>query len=90
MRLVKTCNWCPEQYDVFQGKVLVGYLRMRWGHFQAYYMPDGKHDFENGEVVYVAKYADDLLGEFPTEGQRHMHLKRAQAAIRAKLEGAHR
>lgn len=33
IRLVKTCDACPEQYDAFVGEVQVGYLRLRHGRF---------------------------------------------------------
>jgi hypothetical protein len=33
LRLVCTCGACPEQYDVFHGDKLVGYMRLRHGVF---------------------------------------------------------
>ena len=32
-RLVKTCNACPEQYDVYAGNKMVAYMRLRHGSF---------------------------------------------------------
>ena len=28
----KTCDACPEQYDVFKDEKQVGYVRLRWGN----------------------------------------------------------
>lgn len=30
-KLVKTCNACPEQYDVYLGENKIGYIRIRHG-----------------------------------------------------------
>lgn len=75
--LVETCYACPEQYDVFDGKRLVGYLRLRHGYFAAYY-PD-----VDGECVYEADTIGD--GCFDDD-ERDMHLTAACVAI-AKADG---
>lgn len=46
--LVKTCDACPEQYDVFHKGNQVGYLRLRHGYFSAEVPNCG------GELVYEA------------------------------------
>lgn len=51
-KFVQTCNACPEQYDVFIGNKLVGYVRLRWGTLRAYY-PDVM-----GKTVYTAELDD--------------------------------
>jgi len=35
LRLVNTCEACPEQYDVYRDDKKVGYLRLRHGYFRA-------------------------------------------------------
>jgi len=35
-RWVKTCDICPEQYDVYKGCVLVAYVRFRCGRLTAF------------------------------------------------------
>ena len=33
LKFVKTCDACPEQYDVYQGDKKVAYIRLRWVHY---------------------------------------------------------
>jgi len=72
MRLVKTCDAWPEQYDVYEGDRQVGYLRLRHGSFTVE-CPDC-----GGEEVYHAYTHGDGLFD-PDE--REFHLNMAQAAI---------
>ncbi len=74
MRLVQTCGGCPEQYDVFEGDELVGYLRLRHGYFYAS-VPD-----VGGDIVYEAYPKGD--GMFDPD-ERDGHLQKAMAAIAA-------
>ena len=30
LKFIQTCVGCPEQYDVYDGKEQVGYVRLRW------------------------------------------------------------
>ena len=76
MRLVKTCGACPEQYDVFEGDELVGYLRLRHGHFYAS-VPD-----VGGDVVYEAYTKGDGIFD---DDERDEHLDKALAAIALAL-----
>jgi hypothetical protein len=71
--LIKTCEACPEQYEVFLGGVPVGYLRLRHGTFRADAIAVG------GPTVYSQ---DGILGdgEFLHEQDRAKHLL---AAVRA-------
>ena len=78
MRLVQTCGACPEQYDVFEGDELVGYLRLRHGYFEA------RYGGVEGPVVYVAATRGDGIFE-PDE--REYHLEKALSAIRAEKAG---
>ena len=72
--LEQTCMACPEQYDVyFEGK-LVGYLRLRHGHFRAEYF-DGND------------YTDIVYSDYPRgdgifyDNERDFYLKNACKAI---------
>ena len=47
VRLEKTCDVCPEQYDAFIGAQRMGYLRLRHGIFRADYPEHRSH----GETV---------------------------------------
>ena len=53
VRLLKTSNAFPEQYDAFFGAVQIGYLRLRHGYFCADYPDCG------GETVYEASPKGD-------------------------------
>ena len=77
MRLEQTCAACPEQYDVYHGKLLVGYLRLRHGKFRVHFMGVG------GELLYEATTIGDGIFD---ESERDYHLEIAKQVIRAKLE----
>lgn len=72
LQIVKTCDYAPEQYDVFDGDKQVGYMRLRWGQFTVH-CPD-----VGGELVYSAVTG---FGSFDSKGQRSHHLALAIAAI---------
>lgn len=75
MFLIQTCGACPEQYDVFQDGRLIGYLRLRHGHFRAHYGSIW------GPVVYEAQTRGD--GAFEPD-EREFHLEQAKTAIKAE------
>lgn len=71
--LVRTCYACPEQYDVLtKHGMLVGYLRLRHGHFTAQY-PD-----VYGKLIYEASPIGDGLFE---SHERLDYLMKAVEAI---------
>lgn len=72
IRLIKTCNACPEQYNAFVGDKQVGYLRLRHGEFKVV-VPD-----VDGKIVYRAYCAGD--GEFEDK-ERSFFLNEAKKAI---------
>lgn len=75
-RLNMTCGACPEQYDVFLGEDLVGYLRLRHGSFRADYVFE-----DQDEQVYYANPKGD--GVFEQE-ERFEYLSNAIAALEKK------
>lgn len=79
IRLEKTCEACPEQYDAFIGDKQVGYLRLRWGTFTVNY-PDVK-----GEEIYSAEPEGDGMFE---EEERSTFLEQAKMAILNKINEA--
>jgi len=72
LRLDKTCNACPEQYDAFYGDRQVGYLRLRHGYFTVE-CPD-----VYGDIVFEASPSGDGIFE---EHERPYHLLKARLAI---------
>jgi hypothetical protein len=72
IRLVLTCDACPEQYDAFYGDQMVGYLRLRHGRFIVN-CPD-----IGGDLVYSASPDGD--GAF-NDDEREKYLQSAVKAI---------
>jgi hypothetical protein len=70
--LEKTCNACPEQYDVYLGDEQVGYLRLRHGWFYAA-VPDA-----GGDIIFESEPRGD--GIFDAE-ERNEELTKAVTAI---------
>lgn len=71
--LKMTCYQMPEQYDVYLGDAVVGYMRLRHGYFYAsMYECDG-------HIVYEA----DTVGTnmFEDNNERAYHIDRAILAI---------
>lgn len=64
----KTCDACPEQYDVFKGDKMVGYVRLRWGVLSCRYP-----DYE-GEEIYSESFDDGWQGEFEDDNERNKYL----------------
>lgn len=64
-KLVKTCERCPEQYDVLLNGERVAYIRLRFGNLTA----------EIGDKeVYYHKFDNEFKGEFKTEAEREKYL----------------
>jgi hypothetical protein len=74
IKLVKTCEAYPEQYDAYLNGERVGYLRLRHGNFRVDCPKCG------GETVYRA--ATDGDGCFDST-ERDFHLTLAALAIQA-------
>ena len=82
IKLVKTCNACPEQYDAYdEYGGLIGYLRLRWGHFSVRY-PN-----PSGEVVYEASPRGDGIFEWD---ERDRYLADAVRALALAASGGGR
>lgn len=75
--LTRTCDACPEQYDVLdESHNVVGYLRLRHGLFRVDYPHCG------GETIYTAYPKGD--GSFEDD-ERDSYLTIAIQAIKEKL-----
>jgi hypothetical protein len=74
--LVQTCGACPEQYDAYYHDKVVGYLRLRHGHFRVHY-PNSM-----GDVVYSASPKGDGIFE---DDESDFYLNEARKAIADKL-----
>ena len=59
---VLTCEAFPEQYDVWKGKKIVGYVRARWGQLRVDCPSCG------GDIVYEERLADPLQGSLDDKG----------------------
>lgn len=81
LNFVKTCNACPEQYDVYdKDHNIVGYVRLRWGVLSCEY-PD-----VNGEVIYHTDIGDGLTGCFEKQEDRDYHLNAIAIRILDKIK----
>ena len=69
IELVQTCLACPEQYDAIYEGSIVGYLRLRHGHF--YTEHDGKRVYESNPI------GDGIFDST----EREKELKNAKKAI---------
>ncbi len=74
IELAQTCYACPEQYDVYLDKEIIGYMRLRHGYFRADFM---------GEPVYGV-YTKGY-GCFDDD-EREEHLTNAKKAIYKEFE----
>lgn len=72
IRLEKTCNCSPEQYDAYIGDELIGYLRLRWGSFTVQYLNP------SGEYVYSANTIGDGMFD---DSEREGHLAVAKLRL---------
>lgn len=77
--LEQTCGACPEQYDVWKNGVMVGYMRLRWGHFAVSLGDCG------GPIVYRASIGDGWTGCFMNSNQREQELKMAVHEIKLAI-----
>ena len=64
----KTCDACPEQYDVFKDEKQVGYVRLRWGNLTVE-SPDC-----GGDLVYEHYFGDAWKGCFDDDNERNKYL----------------
>lgn len=82
IKLIKTCDWCPEQYDAFVGEIQVGYLRLRSGYFSVEAPkcqlisntvfeaePEGDGSFEDDEREHYLAEAKKSIAKWLNETQ---------------------
>ena len=70
--LIKTCDMCPEQYELIsETGDTIAYMRLRWGAFTVE-CPD-----VGGELVYSSDSSDVYKGEFNDSSERETELKKA-------------
>ena len=65
LELVKTCERCPEQYDVLLNGEKVAYIRLRFGNLTA--------EMDEKEIYYH-KFDNEFKGEFETDAEREKYL----------------
>jgi len=73
IKLEKTCDACPEQYDAFYKDRNVGYIRLRYGYFRV-------NDFE-GNTIFSKQFRDQMKGCFEDSEERERFLTKAKKAI---------
>lgn len=75
LRFEKTCDACPEQYDVFKGGKQVGYIRLRQGVFSCRY-PNN-----HGKTIYAHQFEDEWKGYFDNDEERTFYLEECKNAL---------
>ena len=82
LEFIKTCDACPEQYDVYLGDIKVGYVRLRHGTVRADFPDCG------GTTVYMEDVGNEWTGIFPSEVDKRIHLTRIADKILAIIRRA--
>ena len=67
LKTVCTCSACPEQYDIYEDKKLVAYVRLRWGHLT---VSPYEGDHISDIIIYEKTYSDKFKGCFDDEEER--------------------
>lgn len=79
LKLIRTCNACPEQYDVLDGNGdYVGYIRFRYGELNVYPVKNSMPDLDVN--LLSRSVNDDLLGVIP-DGVRKEWLEESKKVI---------
>lgn len=82
----KTCDMCPEQYDVYKGTKQVGYVRLRWGNLTVDF-PDALD-----KLIYCKKFSGEYKykGCFKDDNERMHYLKKIAKCIKGELKNANK
>lgn len=80
LKFVQTCGACPEQYDVYKGDEIVGYVRLRHSFLRCDYPCCG------GETIYEKCYNEDDLGGFLNDFERMRQLNIIAKKINKRIE----
>lgn len=79
LNFIRTCDACPEQYDVYDKESnIVGYVRLRHGFLYAEY------PYVGGQVIYESYPEGD--GLFKSEKERMYHLNKIANKINEKIK----
>lgn len=80
----KTCDMCPEQYDVYKGTKQVGYVRLRWGNLTVDF-PDALD-----KLIYHKKFNEECKGCFNDDNERMTYLKKIAKCIKEELKNVNK
>lgn len=78
IRLDRTCEACPEQYDAFLNDQMVGYLRLRHGRYTVTYPDHG------GELLFEGSPEGDGIFD---DHERDFYLDLARRLIARRIDG---
>lgn len=76
----KTCDACPEQYNVYKGTKQVGYVRLRFGCLSVYF-PDCLD-----KLIYSKDFDNGYKGCFTDDKERIPYLKKVAKYIKEELK----
>lgn len=81
----KTCDMCPEQYDVYKGKKQVAYVRLRMGYLTV----DAPKCLM--ELVYEKRYPNDpYKGCFDNNEERMQELKKIVKILKGRRKNVNK
>lgn len=80
----KTCDACPEQYDVYKGAKQVGYVRLRMGNLTVDF-PDALD-----KLIYHKKFSEEYKGCFSDDNERMTYLKKIAKCIKEELKNVNK
>lgn len=83
LHFVKTCEFCPEQYDVFYNDKCIAYVRLRFGHLSVNPVIDDEIDFYN--FLYSKVFKDKWKGNFKNWFERYRYMRKIKKAIKEYL-----
>jgi len=77
IRLERTCEACPEQYDAYYGARAIGYLRLRYGVFRVKYTYETDDLLDAPVVLLDHPHGDGCFDD----DEREDFLDRAKVAL---------
>ena len=80
----KTCDLCPEQYDVYKNEEQVGYVRLRHGCLTVE-CPDALD-----KLIYCKTFSDGVRGCFYDNNERISYLKKIAKCIKEELKNVNK
>lgn len=76
----KTCDCCPEQYNVNYGNDIVAYINLRFGKLTVY-ETNKKGDIKIDNIIFEAEFQDNMKSSFYNDEERNKYLNECKEFI---------